>query len=391
MNALSITPDSTGGGTTYILELVRHLSQTDRHNTYVLFVRADSRHHFDEYGDNFGTVRVPVPPLFSIIFRVMADHLLIPLLAWRYRLDVLFCPGDALPLWVPCASVMVIQNLLHFHRHEVFPLSHIKKGSKLHIKTRIWYYEHFTPRSASKADRIITVSENSKREIVEFLKIDASKVSVVHHGVGSQFKRNVDEQRRVRDNTMSYNLQPDYLLYVGALVPYKNIGNLIAALSILKDRNSILPQLVIAGSDHAGYASHLRTIADTMGVSEQMTLLGYIPHEELPALYRGAKVFILLSLCESFGLPILEAMACGCPVVCSDVSSLPEIAGDAAMLVDPGDPAQVADAIGVLLEDGKCRHRMVAMGRYRAQEFSWDRAASQTLSVIERAAKERQL
>ena len=122
INALSITPDSTGGGTTYILELIKHLSQSDHRNNYVLFVREDSKHHFGNYGSDFKFVSIPTPPLFPVAFRVLVELLVMPLLTLRYRLDVLFCPADSLPLWVPCASVMVIQNLLYLHRREIIPL-----------------------------------------------------------------------------------------------------------------------------------------------------------------------------------------------------------------------------------------------------------------------------
>lgn len=116
-------------------------------------------------------------------------------------------------------------------------------------------------------------------------------------------------------------------------------------------------------------------------------ILGHVPYEQLPALYHGAKVFVLLSLCESFGLPILEAMACGCPVVCSNVSSLPEIAGDAAILVDPKDPVGTADAIEAIFKDKEYRRRLIYMGKARIREFSWNRTASQTLSVLQQSVQ----
>jgi glycosyltransferase involved in cell wall biosynthesis len=252
---------------------------------------------------------------------------------------------------------------------------------------RFWYYRSIALRSALKVDRIITVSENAKLEIMESFGIEDSKISVVYHGLDSKFKEGFIDQERIKSTLMNYNLQPGYLFYVGTTAPHKNIGNLIKSLSILKNQHSISCQLVIAGPDHSGSIPYLRSIAETLGVSEQIVLLGYIPHEELPFLYRGAKIFALLSLCESFGLPVLEAMACGCPVVCSNVSSLPEIAGNAAVLVDPKDPANVADMIRVLFEDEEYREHMIALGKRRAQEFSWTRTADQIVSIIEQAAR----
>lgn len=386
INALSINPKPTGGGTTYILELVKHLSQIDQRNDYFLFIRSDSKQYFDLYGPNFRFISIPVLPLFSIAFRVLVEQFIVPLFAWRYGLNVLFWPGETLPYWKPCASIMVIQSLLHFHRHEVSSLTYI--DPKLQARARIWYYKYFTPRSALRADRIVTVSENAKREIAEFLNINDSKISVIYHGVKSHFNEiGISKEKSTEDTISTFNLNPGYLLYVGAVSPHKNIEKLLATLSVLRDHHSITCQLVLAGPDYSGYASHLRSIADRLGISEQIVFLGYVPYEKLPFLYHRAKVFVLLSLCESFGLPILEAMACGCPVVCSNVSSLPEIAGDAAVLVDPNDPLSVADAIKVLLEDEEYRRSIIAMGKKRVMNFSWDQAASQTIEVIEGVVK----
>lgn len=400
INALSITPDSTGGATTYIVELTRHLSRIDCRNNYVLFIRSDSRHHFcssesdcSQYGSNFKFVAMPMPPIFSIVFRVLVDQLIMSLLAWWYRLDVLFCPGDTIPLWTPCASVMVIQNLIYFHSGEVYPLGNIKKR-KFHTRAQLWYYKRFALRSALKSDRLITVSENAKREIVGFLKVNHSKISVIHHGVSPQFRGDSNSQDSAKNMELNHELRSNYILYVGAILPYKNIETVIEALSIIKARNSITDRkqplsLVIAGADYSGYEAHVRAIAEKSGVLDQVMFLGYVPYEQLPALYYGAKVFVLLSLCESFGLPILEAMACGCPVVCSNVSSLPEIAGDAAILVDPKDPIEAADAIEAILKDEEHKRRLISMGNIRIREFSWNRAASQTLSVLQQSVKDR--
>ena len=397
INALSITPDSTGGATTYILELTRHLSRIDCRNNYVLFIRSDSRHHFRDsesgcfqYRSNFIFVGIPMPPLLSIVFRVLVDQLQMSLMALRYRLDVLLCPGDTIPLWTSCASVMTIQNLIYLHSGEVYPLKNIKKR-RFHTRAQLWYYRHFALRSAIKSDGIITVSENAKREIVEFLKVNQLKISVVSHGIGAQFMDNSNDAKRME---LKHELQTDYILYVGAVLPYKNVETVVEALSIIKDRNFISNQnrplsLAIAGADYSGYTSHVKAIAEKLGVSDQVIFLGFVPYEQLPALYYGARVFVFLSLCESFGLPILEAMACGCPVVCSNVSSLPEIASDAAILVDPKDPVETADAIEAILKDYEYRCRLIYMGKIRIREFSWNRTASQTLSVLQQSVKGR--
>jgi glycosyltransferase involved in cell wall biosynthesis len=390
INALSITPKLTGGGTTYILELLNHISRMDSQNNYFLFIRKDSKHIFLPYQDDLRLVSIPMTPYLSIPFRIITELLFMPLLAWWYKLDVLFCPGDSIPIWSPCVSIMVIQNLLHLHRSDILPLYKRRNQSLLTIRIWFWYYEFITIYSALKADKIITVSENAKQEIVNILRIKGSKISVVYHGVDTHFKADTEKSSGDRESIASYSLNGDYILYVGAMAPHKNVENLILALYLLKKRYSISLQLVIAGGSHPNHISYLQSIADKLSVSGQLKFLGYIPNRQLPSLYRQAKVFVILSLCESFGLPIIEAMACGCPVICSDVSSLPEIAGDAATLVDPEDPLQVAEAIKLILEKDKYRNSMINMGLSRAKEFSWERAASQTISIIEQTNKNRQ-
>lgn len=382
VNALSITPNSTGGGTTYIIELLDHLSKIDRSNSYTIFVRRDSRHHFNGYGENFKLFSIYTPPVFSVAFRILFEQFIMSLVVWLLRLDIFFCPFDSIPFHCPCLSVMVIQNLIYFHFQEASTLLYRKKR-KFHVRIQVRYYNYITRRSTIRADKIITVSENAKREIIEYYKIKASKIAVVYHGLGAHFRNYIEDRELTKKTVESHGLKSDYLLYVGAIVPHKNVDILVSAISVLKDRYSIQCQLVIAGSDHAGYSLRLKSIANKLGVIDQITFLGHIPYKELPALYNGARVFVMTSLCESFGLPILEAMACGCPVVCSNASSLPEIAGDSALLVDPKNPVEVADAIKSLLENEELRHRMITLGRNRTNEFSWDKAAIKTLSVFE--------
>ncbi|MBD3182579.1 glycosyltransferase [Candidatus Poribacteria bacterium] len=373
INALSITPDSTGGGTTYILELINQLSKIDSENKYIIFIRKDSAHHFNSYSTNFIIVKIFMPARFSVAFRVLIDLLFISFIALKYELDVLFCPIDSIPIWTPCASVMVIQNLLYFH-DELNPAKHIGKR-RFHSKVRFWYYKQITLRSALRADKIITVSENAKREIIDYFRIDDSKVSVAYHGIGKHF-------RNIHDETENID---GYILYVGALLPYKNIESILFAVSELKNRNLLTCKVNIVGPDYYEYKPKLRSLADELGISDVVVFSGYIPYEKLPLIYQKANLFVLLSRCESFGMPVLEAMQSGCPVVCSNLSSLPEIVGDAGVLVDPDDVKETADAMERILMDEKYRKRLVSKGKLRAKEFSWEKTARQTLEAMKQA------
>jgi len=242
---------------------------------------------------------------------------------------------------------------------------------------------------------IISVSESTKQDIVDILKISPRKIRVIHEAPGEAYQKRVSTAR-VKQIKEKYQIKTDYVLMVGTREPRKNLERAIEAFnlvvsdqwSVTRNQSSVTAHqspltLVIAGK--FGWGKELMTEDSRQKtVDSNIKLLGYVAEEDLPGLYAGAQVFVYPSLYEGFGLPILEAMASGCPVVTSNISSMPEVAGDAAILVNPGKTEEIARGIQKALEN---KEELIKKGRARAQEFSWEKTAQETLKVYQEAQR----
>jgi glycosyltransferase involved in cell wall biosynthesis len=224
------------------------------------------------------------------------------------------------------------------------------------------------------ADHVLTVSENSKRDIVRLLRIPESKVTVVYNGVSEEF--HPLDRKECKDYLASkYSIMGDFLLAPGGLSRNKNIPRLLAAMRLLKERGRLEP-LVLLGDKEDREFKYL------IGLDGTVVLPGFVPREDLPAFYNAAFLVVYPTLYEGFGFPVLEAMACGTPVVTSNTSSLPEVAGGVALLVDPRNPEEIADAVQRLLTDETLRAELSSRGLLHARQFTWEKAAKETLEVF---------
>lgn len=270
--------------------------------------------------------------------------------------------------WFPpvLPSVPIVYTI-----HDLSLITH----AKMHPRDRVWFYELFRKHRMRHAAHILTVSEFVRNEICEVLAITPEMVTVVPEAAAPHFwPRSREFVERIRHR---YSLPQDYLLFVGSLEPRKNLPILIRA---MQQCQSDIP-LVLVGWEGWGDKSWMETIRHA-GLEKRIIFTGYVSDDTLACLYSGATVFVYPSLYEGFGLPILEAMACGCPVICSNTASMPEVAGDAAVLIDPCDTGDVANAIDVLVGDPDLRLGMAQKGMVRAAAFSWLRAAAMTMDVI---------
>lgn len=242
--------------------------------------------------------------------------------------------------------------------------------------------------AAHLAHRVLTVSENSKRDIVRLLRIPESKVTVIYNGVGEEF-RPLDRQACKDYLASKYSITSDFLLAPGGLARNKNIPRLLAAMCLLK-KTGRQESLVILGDTESSEFQHVAFSIRQSGLDGTVMVPGFVPREELPAFYNAASLVVYATLYEGFGLPVLEAMACGTPVVTSNTSSLPEIAGDAALLVDPRNPEEIASAVQRLLTDDTLRAELASRGLVHARQFSWKNTAEKTLEVfLEVAARKK--
>jgi alpha-1,3-rhamnosyl/mannosyltransferase len=270
--------------------------------------------------------------------------------------------------WFPPAmsSVPTVYTI-----HDLSLITH----AKMHPPDRVWFYELFRKRRMRYAAHILTVSEFIRNEICEVLSVPPEKVTAIPEAAAPHFwPRSSESVERVRN---IHALPREYLLFVGSLEPRKNLPILIQA---LRRCRSDIP-LVLAGWEGWGEKSWMETIQG-MGLEKRIVFTGYVDDETLACLYSGATAFVYPSLYEGFGLPILEAMSCGCPVICSNTASMPEVAGNAAVLIDPCDAEELAVAIDTLTGDRDMRYAQIQKGLSRAAEFSWRRTAELTRDVF---------
>jgi glycosyltransferase involved in cell wall biosynthesis len=252
-----------------------------------------------------------------------------------------------------------------------------------HKRLNCWYLNVAMPLFCRRASAIIAVSEATKHDLVRLYGLEPARVHVVHEAAAPHFQPAPPaEIERVRTR---YRLPDAYLLHVGTVEPRKNLSRLLEALHRLKSGGEAV-RLVLVGGKGWLYESFFRRLEE-LALGDAVCLPGYVPDADLPALYSGARLVAVPSLYEGFGLPVLEAMACGVPVACSNVSSLPEVGGDAARYFDPADVETMAETLGAIWRDEGVRQEMQQRGLARAAQFSWTRAAEETMAVYEQAMK----
>jgi glycosyltransferase involved in cell wall biosynthesis len=356
-----------GGNESYATNLIEALAEIDQKNQYTLYVtRREAVERFQNRWPNF-SVRSTLPhtPLIRIPLTLSAE-------LRRNPVDVLHVQFTS-PPFSPCPVVVSIHDLSFEHLPQTFKW---RSRKQLRITVR---------RSAREATRVIALSEFTRRDIVDSYGVPTERVSVIPPAAPAGFGPVKDHQelQRVRQ---TYGIDCDYILSVGSIQPRKNLSRLVTAYSLLRKAKPEvkLPKLVLVGKCAWLYDETLRTIKE-LEVSESVILTGYVPETDLPALYSGATCFVYPSFFEGFGLPPLEAMQCGAPVIVGNRTSLPEVVGDAGLLVDPFDVDALAAAIESVVNDAELRSELRTKGLQRARLFDWRTTARQTLAVYEQA------
>lgn len=357
----------------YTYFLVKHLLRNDRKNTYVLFFdnRLPDTKEFEQANVE---IRHFAFSQYKKFLPFSYSHMLITAMLLKEKLDVFHAPANIVPLTYPKTSVVTIHDLAIYKNPAWFPMQV--------FSTRL-----LVPQSLRKAQHIIAVSESTKQDLEEIFGVRPEKMSVIYEAPLTDVlhvkDRNVDVLEK-------FQLTLPYIFFVGTIDPRKNLEMLLEAFAIVRKHSELKSvQLVLAGGKGYRHDRVLDRIAQ-LHLGPAIKYLGYVTHNEKLALLKNAAVFAFPSLYEGFGLPVLDAMKLGVPVVTSNVSSLPEVAGDAAIQVHPDDQKALADALTVVLTDPQKAAEMVRKGFAQAQKFSWDQAALQTLDVYRKvAAKKR--
>jgi len=358
-----------GGNESYAVNLIEALAEIDGVNHYTIYVTTnEARERFGNRWPNF-KVRSTLPhtPLIRIPLTLSAE-------LRKNPVDVLHVQFTA-PPFCPCPVVVSIHDLSFEHLPHTF-----NRRSRTQLRLTVRH-------SARRAARILSLSEHTRRDIIDTYGIAPNRVTAIPLAAPDHFGPVTDnrELQRVRHN---YGIDGDYILSVGSIQPRKNLARLVRAYASLRGEFSTgkLPKLVLVGKCGWLYDETLRALDET-NVKDAVVLTGYVPESDLPALYSGALCFVYPSYFEGFGLPPLEAMKCGAPVIVGNKTSLPEVVGDAALAVDPFDVDAIAGAIRRLINDSALRRELSVKGQERAQEFNWRETAEKTLAVYNEVAR----
>ena len=302
------------------------------------------------------------------------DRVTLPRMARRDRLAVFLSPYFKAPGIRSCPVVITIHDLLFLRMPP-----EVSGRSAMYCRA----FKPLAAGFARRASAILTVSEHSQRDIVELLRVPKKKTHVVGNCVGPNY-RVIEDEAAIAEAKRTCGIEGDYVLYVGNFGPHKNVDGLVRAFAAVDEGLRSRFRLVLAGR-HDKWTPKVAAGAGRLGIAGRVAFTGHVPEEHLPALYAGASAFATLSRWEGFGLPALEAMACGTPVLCSDRTALPEVVGDAALLVDPDDEAACTESISRILTDDALRSELRTKGPARAARFSPEQFIGRILKALTKA------
>lgn len=348
----------------YTENLVKNLLFIDKKNEYYL-IHSNKKSY--EFKGNYQEIKLPF--FDSIPKKLITGAFVIEKICRDNRLDILHDVGQISPYFFPSRTKRILT---------IFDLSPILYPQFFTLLTRS--YMKLLPQIVRNTDSIITISENSKKDIMRLLGVSKEKITVTHLGIERKFKP-LKDKRHLNEIRNKYRLPRKFILFVGTIEPRKNLPALIEAYHAVAQKIDI--SLVIAGQIGWKYADVFEAIRK-YSLQKQVIFTGYVDDNDLPALYNLAEVFVYPSLYEGFGFPVLEAMASGCPVITSSTSSLPEITGNAAILIDPMDIMSITKAILKTVLNKKMRLDMVERGLGQAKKFSWKNCVFNTLNNYEK-------
>jgi len=320
------------------------------------------------FGKNVKSLVISPPSRHPFLWYLWFEQAL-PRALNKHQPDIFYSPDGYNSLNLNCPSVMVTHDLAHLHYPKEIPFL-VRK-----------YYDYYVPKYLEKSDQIISVSHATKTDIVEQYKIPSDKISVVHNGNRDGFFKIEKEQKK--STRAKYSIGCKYFFYLGAVHPRKNLERLILAFDLFKQSTGSNVKLLIGGR-LAWQNDAVQRIFEQSVYKADIKFLGFIPEEDLPFLLGSALAMIYVSLFEGFGLPILEAMFAEVPVITSNVSAMPEVAGEAALLVDPLSVGELVLAMQKIYKDKSLRKSLVEAGKIQREKFSWDRAAEQTYAILKK-------
>jgi len=352
--------ERSGGVKQCIESSISALLKIDSENEYYIF------HSHHDYVDKF-------PSAINIIiessYKILWDYIFLPRELNKHKLDIVIFPKNVVPFFIKTKSIVVIHDLAYFMPElNAYPFI-----DTIYMKVMI-------KSSLKRANMVVSVSSNTKNDIIKLIGTNETKIKVIHEAADSKYKIITDELQ-LNKIKRKYKLNDQFIFYSGSLSPRKNMIRFLTAFSMIKDK--IPHKLVLTG----GKSHNDRNVHELINqINDSVIKIGHIPDEDMPFIYNLADLFVYPSLYEGFGLPPLEAMACGCPVVSSNSSSLPEVVGDAAIMINPYNVDEIADGMYKILTNENLRNNMIKKGLNRTQKLSWEKSAQSILELVEEVA-----
>ena len=361
--------NSVSGIGYYIRNLLEKLIEIDPVNNYTVLLNnsLSNEHPFFKLKAPNLKIRILDVPEFG-----MKNQVLFPLKVRGKSYDIFHYPHFDLPLLSRIPSVITIHDLKYILHPDFFSGSNFAKQ---------FYIKNIMKIALKKAHKILTVSDTTKKDIIKYFRVEPDKIKTVHLSVDSKFKK-MNKTGTLKQLLEQNRVSNDYFLCIGERRPHKNLVRVIQAFEIYRNKTGVDEDLVIIGKPYSNYTEPEEYIENN-SLTEVVKIIGYVNDEELLTYYNNCKALVFASLYEGFGIPVLEAFACEVPVIISNIGSLPEIAAQAALKVNPHDPQDIADAMQKIHQDPNLRRGLIQEGINRLKKFNWQNSAAQTLAVYQ--------
>lgn len=367
------------GVSQYIIQFLRHCRACAPDMMFDVILYEDEKAVYTDHDPELNTI-IQAESLRPATINIFWHQWGLPALCRQNKYDAVFIPGGnrRLPWKLPCPTVVTCHDLGILHVPDKYDAVHR------------FYNLRVLPHLLKRQTRILTVSETSKKDIVSYTGVPDDRVTVTLNGVDHDTYQPGDGDAARALVEQNYGVSAPYILYIARIDhPGKNHIRLIEAFAAMAKRTTLPHTLILAGSDWSR-ADEVHAAAEHSGYGDRIVFTGFAPSEDLPALYRGAALFAFPSLFEGFGIPIVEAMNCGIPVACANISCMPEISGDAAVLFDPYDVAAISESLERALTDTSLREQCIERGKKRAKRYNWQDTVQQTVDIIREVATEHQ-
>ncbi len=348
------------------LELIKHLQQIESKDEFVVFVKPDEDSACLRESKNTKIVEVNAAPY------PIWEQVLLPLAVKKHKVDLLHCTSNTAPLFLSVPLVLTLHDIIYLEKLILRQGTAYQKFGNLYRRWNV-------PKIVGNAKAILTVSEFERNRILNFFNMPESVIHTVYNGVTEHFQK-INDNTLLDQTKIKYNLPDQFIFFLGNTDPKKNVVGVLKAISMLKAKGALPCKLLMLDINRE-YLSQIASQIGDLSILNDIIFTGYVPNMDLPAIYSQATLFLYPSLRESFGIPLLEAMKCEVPVITSNTSSMPEIVGSAALLVDPFNPEEIANAISRLYHDLNLQKKLVQNGRTQADKFSWNQNARQTVDL----------